>query len=179
MPISAISAASRSRPPGSVSCCPRWRINYFGQGALVLAHPEAIANPFFCSYPDWALLPMVILATAATVIASQAVITGAYSLTCQAIQLGLLPRLRNPAHLGGSIPARSTCRASTRCCSSACCCWSLMFRSSSALASAYGIAVTGHDGGRRHDGFVVIWQLWKWHWWQRRAADCAVPLHRR
>src|SRR6516164_7900678 len=63
-----------------------------GQGALLLAEPKSIQNPFFRLYPDWALLPMVVLATVATVIASQAVITGAYSLTQQAIQLGLLPR---------------------------------------------------------------------------------------
>src|SRR5262249_27441309 len=67
--------------------------NYLGQGALVLSDPKAIENPFFMLYPDWALLPMVVLATIATVIASQAVITGAYSLSQQAIQLGLLPRL--------------------------------------------------------------------------------------
>ncbi len=72
---------------------PALALNYLGQGALVLANPKAIENPFFLMYPDWALLPMVGLATAATVIASQAVITGAYSLTQQAIQLGLLPRL--------------------------------------------------------------------------------------
>ena len=72
---------------------PALTINYLGQGALVLADPKAIENPFFLLYPDWALLPMVLLATVATVIASQAVITGAYSLTQQAIQLGLLPRL--------------------------------------------------------------------------------------
>ena len=72
---------------------PALAINYMGQGALVLAHPEHIENPFFLLYPSWALIPMVILATAATVIASQAVITGAYSLTQQAIQLGLVPRL--------------------------------------------------------------------------------------
>ena len=71
---------------------PALTINYLGQGALVLADPKAIENPFFLLYPEWALLPMVLLATAATVIASQAVITGAYSLTQQAIQLGLLPR---------------------------------------------------------------------------------------
>ena len=71
---------------------PSLALNYLGQGALVLANPKAIENPFFLMYPDWALLPMVLLATAATVIASQAVITGAYSLTQQAIQLGLLPR---------------------------------------------------------------------------------------
>jgi KUP system potassium uptake protein len=72
---------------------PALTINYLGQGALVLANPHAVENPFFLLYPDWALLPMVLLATAATVIASQAVITGAYSMTQQAIQLGLLPRL--------------------------------------------------------------------------------------
>ena len=72
---------------------PALTINYLGQGALLLAQPEAIENPFFLLYPEWAVLPMIGLATAATVIASQAVITGAYSLTRQAIQLGLLPRL--------------------------------------------------------------------------------------
>ena len=72
---------------------PALTLNYLGQGALLLGNSKAIENPFFLLYPDWALLPMVVLATAATVIASQAVITGAYSLTRQAIQLGLLPRL--------------------------------------------------------------------------------------
>ena len=72
---------------------PALLLNYLGQGALVIADPNAVENPFFLLYPEWALLPMVLLATAATVIASQAVITGAYSLTRQAIQLGLLPRL--------------------------------------------------------------------------------------
>jgi KUP system potassium uptake protein len=73
---------------------PALTLNYLGQGALLLANPQAIKNPFFLLYPDWALLPMVGLATAATIIASQAVITGAFSLTKQAIQLGLLPRLQ-------------------------------------------------------------------------------------
>jgi len=72
---------------------PALALNYLGQGAAVLADPAMIKNPFYLMYPAWALLPMVLLATAATVIASQAVITGAYSLTSQAIQLGLLPRL--------------------------------------------------------------------------------------
>jgi len=72
---------------------PALTINYLGQGALVLADHKTIENPFFLLYPDWAQLPMVVLATAATVIASQAVITGAYSLTQQAIHLGLLPRM--------------------------------------------------------------------------------------
>ena len=68
-------------------------LNYFGQGALVLAHPEAADSPFFKLFPDWGLWPVVLLATAATVIASQAVISGAFSLSQQAMQLGLLPRL--------------------------------------------------------------------------------------
>ena len=72
---------------------PSLAINYLGQGALLLRHPEKLENPFFLLYPGWALLPMVALATAATIIASQAVITGAFSLTQQAIQLGLLPRM--------------------------------------------------------------------------------------
>src|SRR5215211_6156300 len=72
---------------------PSLAINYLGQGAMLLSHPEKLENPFFLLYPEWALLPMVALATAATIIASQAVITGAFSLTQQAIQLGLLPRM--------------------------------------------------------------------------------------
>ena len=68
-------------------------LNYFGQGAVLLEHPAAVANPFFMSMPDWAQIPMTVLATVAAVIASQAVITGAFSVTRQAIQLGYLPRL--------------------------------------------------------------------------------------
>src|SRR5262249_43849038 len=68
-------------------------LNYFGQGALLMVNPKAIENPFYLAYPSWALYPMVALATAATVIASQATISGAYSLTQQAIQLGYLPRM--------------------------------------------------------------------------------------
>ena len=83
-------------------------INYLGQGALVLADPKTIENPFFLLYPDSALLPMIVLATAATVIASQAVITGAYSITQQAIQLGLLPRLEI-RHTSEACSGRSTC----------------------------------------------------------------------
>src|SRR5262249_10986390 len=83
---------------------PSLALNYFGQGALVIADPKAIENPFFLMFPEWALIPMVALATVATVIASQAVITGAYSLTRQAIQLGLMPRFEirhtSEAHSG-------------------------------------------------------------------------------
>ena len=117
-------------------------LNYLGQGALVLADPKSIENPFFLLYPDWALLPMVLLATAATVIASQAVITGAYSLTRQAIQLGLLPRLEirhTSESLFGQIYMP---RVNTLLLVGVLLLVGL-FRSSSALASAYGIAVTG------------------------------------
>ena len=93
MPTWAISAAARSRPPGSGLVLPSLALNYIGQGALLLRHPSKLENPFFLLYPDWALLPMVGMATLATIIASQAVITGAFSLTQQAIQLGLLPRM--------------------------------------------------------------------------------------
>src|SRR5215471_15363059 len=119
---------------------PALLINYLGQGALVLADPKAIQSPFFQLYPDWALLPMVLLATIATVIASQAVITGAYSLTQQAIQLGLLPRLEirhTSEALFGQIfmPRVNTFLFVGVLLLVA------LFRSSSALASAYGIAV--------------------------------------
>ena len=88
----AISASARSASPGLVSP-PQLVLNYFGQGALLIADPSALDNPFYLAYPGWALYPMVALATAATVIASQATISGAYSMTQQAIQLGYLPRM--------------------------------------------------------------------------------------
>ncbi|MEA2993315.1 MAG: system potassium uptake protein [Alphaproteobacteria bacterium] len=136
-------------------------INYLGQGALVLADPKAIENPFFLLYPDWALLPMVALATAATVIASQAVITGAYSLTQQAIQLGLLPRLEirhTSESLFGQIymPRINTLLLIGVLLLVA------LFRSSSALASAYGIAVTGTMVVTVMMAFIVIWKVWNW-----------------
>jgi KUP system potassium uptake protein len=136
-------------------------LNYLGQGALVLGDPKAIENPFFLLYPDWALLPMVLLATAATVIASQAVITGAYSLTQQAIQLGLLPRLEirhTSEALFGQIymPKVNTLLLLGVLLLVA------LFRSSSALASAYGIAVTGTMVVTAMMAIVVIWRVWGW-----------------
>ncbi len=140
---------------------PALLINYLGQGALVLADPKAIENPFFLLYPHWALLPMVLLATAATVIASQAVITGAYSLTQQAIQLGLLPRLEirhTSEALFGQIymPRVNTLLLVGVLLLVA------LFRSSSALASAYGIAVTGTMVVTAMMAIVVIWKVWRW-----------------
>jgi len=140
---------------------PALAVNYLGQGALVLADPKALENPFFLLYPDWALLPMVALATAATVIASQAVITGAYSLSQQAIQLGLLPRLEirhtSEEHYGQIYMPRVNTFLLLGVLLLV-----LMFRSSSALASAYGIAVTGTMLVTGVMAFVVIWKVWNW-----------------
>jgi KUP system potassium uptake protein len=140
---------------------PSLALNYLGQGALVIADPKAVENPFFLMFPDWALIPMVALATLATVIASQAVITGAYSLTRQAIQLGLLPRFEirhtSEAHSGQIFIPRINMLLLI-----AVVLLVLMFRSSSALASAYGISVTGTMVVTGMMGFVVIWRVWKW-----------------
>jgi KUP system potassium uptake protein len=136
-------------------------INYLGQGALVLARPRTLENPFFLLYPEWALVPMIGLATAATIIASQAVITGAYSMTQQIIQLGMLPRMeirRTSETEKGQvyIPVVN---------------WVLLvlvvflvvvFKSSSAFASAYGIAVTGTMVVTTTMAFFVLWKCWKW-----------------
>jgi KUP system potassium uptake protein len=140
---------------------PSLMLNYLGQGALVLDNPKALENPFFLLYPDWAQPPMIILATAATVIASQAVITGAYSLTRQAIQLGLLPRFEirhtSETHSGQIyMPRVNTFLFFGVLLLVA------IFKSSSALASAYGIAVTGTMVVTAMMGFVVIWKVWKW-----------------
>jgi KUP system potassium uptake protein len=152
---------------------PALTINYLGQGALLLADPTAIENPFFRLYPEWALLPMVGLATAATVIASQAVITGAYSLTRQAIQLGLLPRLEirhtSEAQFGQIyIPRVNTLLLI------GVLLLVVQFRSSGALASAYGIAVTGTMVVTAIMALIVVWKSWKWPLWG--AAALMVPF---
>jgi KUP system potassium uptake protein len=152
---------------------PALLLNYFGQGALVLAHPEAIENPFYRLVPEALLLPMVILATAATVIASQAVITGAYSLVRQAIQLGLLPRLaivHTSAEYSGQIYIP---RVNTALLIGVLLLVGL-FRTSSALASAYGIAVATTMVVDGLLGFVVVWKLWRWPLW--KAALLVLPL---
>lgn len=140
---------------------PALLLNYFGQGALLIGHPEAIQNPFYLLAPTWALYPLLVLSTLATVIASQAVISGAFSVTRQAIQLGYCPRM-NIIHTSGDemgqvyIPVVN---------------WLLMvsvfvlvlsFQSSSALASAYGIAVTGTMIVDTVLAFIVIQALWRW-----------------
>jgi KUP system potassium uptake protein len=140
---------------------PALLLNYFGQGALLLENPEAVKNPFYLMAPTWAMYPLLILATLASVIASQAVISGAFSVTRQAIQLGYCPRM-NILHTSGRemgqvyIPAIN---------------WLLMvsvfvvvlsFHTSSALASAYGIAVTGTMIVDTLLAFIVIKGIWQW-----------------
>ncbi len=140
---------------------PALLINYLGQGALVLANPKSVENPFFLLFPDWALLPMVLLATVATVIASQAVITGAYSLTRQAIQLGLLPRLEI-RHTSESLVGQIYMPRVNTLLLIGVLLLVALFRSSSALASAYGIAVTGTMVVTAMMAIIVVWRVWGW-----------------
>ncbi|AJC22619.1 potassium transporter Kup [Pandoraea pulmonicola] len=141
---------------------PALALNYFGQGALLLSNPKAIENPFFLLAPDWALLPLVIVATAATVIASQAVISGAFSLTSQAIQLGYVPRMKilhtSDREIGQIYMPMIN--------------WSLLlviiwivlaFKSSSNLAAAYGIAVTTTMVITTILACVVMVKVWNWN----------------
>ncbi|HVV40909.1 MAG TPA: potassium transporter Kup [Nitrobacter sp.] len=149
---------------------PSLLINYFGQGALVLSHPSAIENTFYRMVPDQILLPFIGLATAATVIASQAVITGAYSLIRQAVQLGLLPRFEvrytSETHAGQIyLPRVNTLLLI------GVLLLVLLFRTSSGLASAYGIAVSTTMVADGIMGFVVVWKLWNW-----KAATAAALI---
>jgi KUP system potassium uptake protein len=148
-------------------------LNYFGQGAKVLADPAAIENPFYRLVPDTLLLPMVVLATAATVIASQAVITGAYSLVNQAIHLGLLPRLAI-LHTSASQAGQIYIPRVTTALLVGVLLLVALFRSSGALASAYGIAVATTMVVDGLLAFIVIWQLWGWRLW--RVVLVLAPL---
>ncbi|SFK54685.1 potassium transporter Kup [Methylocapsa palsarum] len=143
---------------------PALTLNYLGQGALVLAHPEAVENPFFLLAPQWALMPLVILATVATVIASQAVITGAFSLARQAIQLGLLPRMLI-LHTSETQEGQIYIPKVNRLLLIGVLLLVLLFKNSSNLASAYGIAVTGTMVVTTMLAFVVVWKLWHWPVW--------------
>jgi KUP system potassium uptake protein len=136
-------------------------LNYFGQGALLLQHPKAIENPFYLLAPDWALIPMVFLATAATVIASQAVISGAFSIANQSVQMGFLPRLEI-CHTSGKAQGQIYVPFTN---------WSLYlavvflvfsFQSSANLAAAYGVAVTGTMTITTFMVAFVIVKLWRW-----------------
>ncbi|PWT91356.1 MAG: potassium transporter Kup [Proteobacteria bacterium] len=148
-------------------------LNYFGQGAKVLADPAAIESPFYRLLPDSMLLPAVALATAATVIASQAVITGAYSLVYQAIHLGLLPRLAI-LHTSASQAGQIYIPRVTGVLLIGVLLLVAMFRSSSALASAYGIAVATTMVVDGVLACIVVRQLWGWSLW--RVALVLVPL---
>ncbi len=148
-------------------------INYFGQGAKVLADPAAIENPFYRLVPEGLLLPMIVLATAATVIASQAVITGAYSLVQQAIQLGMLPRL-TILHTSASQVGQIYIPRVTMTLLIGVLLLVGLFRTSSALASAYGIAVATTMVVDGVLAFIVIWKLWQWPLW--KSALLCLPL---
>jgi len=152
---------------------PALLLNYFGQGAKVLADPAAIENPFYKLVPDTLLLPMVVLATAATVIASQAVITGAYSLVRQAIQLGLLPRLAI-LHTSASQAGQIYIPRVTGALLVGVLLLVGLFRTSSALASAYGIAVATTMVVDGLLAFIVIWKFWHWPLW--RVGLVVAPL---
>ena len=152
---------------------PALTINYLGQGALVLGRPQAIENPFFLMFPSWALWPIVLLTTAATVIASQAVITGAYSLTRQAIQLGLLPRF-SIRHTSREVAGQIYLPRINWVLLGAVLLLVVVFKSSSALTAAYGVAVTATMITTSLMAFFVIWKLWRWPMW--RAAALIVPL---
>ena len=136
-------------------------INYFGQGALVLSDPSAIENPFYRLVPEWAVIPLVGMATIATITASQAVITGAFSLTRQAVQLGLLPRLEirftSASHQGQIYMPRVN-----KLVLAGVLFLVIAFGSSSALAHAYGISVFGAMAVDALLAIVVIWKGWRW-----------------
>ncbi|MBB4064344.1 potassium transporter Kup [Gellertiella hungarica] len=148
-------------------------LNYLGQGAYVLAHPEAASDPFFLMFPTWALLPVVILATAATIIASQAVITGAFSLTRQAIHLGFLPRMEI-LFTSETNTGQIYLPAVNRLLLVAVIILVLTFRSSEALATAYGISVTGAMVVTTTMSFEFVRARWKWPLW--KALLVLLPL---
>ena len=136
--------------------------NYFGQGALLLARPETAENPFYLLAPSWALYPMVILATAATVIASQAVISGAYSLTMQAMQLGFCPRV-DIEHTSATERGQIYVPGINWALLVACIGLVVGFRSSSNLAAAYGVAVTSTMAITTILLYVVARNRWGWN----------------
>jgi KUP system potassium uptake protein len=148
---------------------PALLLNYFGQGALLLTTPEAAENPFYLLAPSWALYPMVVLSTAATVIASQAVISGAYSLTMQAVQLGFSPRV-DIEHTSSTERGQIYIPGINWALLVACIGLVVGFRSSSNLAAAYGVAVTSTMAITTVLLFVVMRNRWRW------SLAVAIPL---
>ncbi len=143
---------------------PALALNYLGQGALLLTNSAAFESPFFRMFPDWALIPMVVLATVSTVIASQAVISGAFSMTKQAIQLGYLPRMR-VIHTSDSEVGQIYLPAVNRALFLGVLGAVIGFKSSSALGAAYGIAVTGTMLITTLLTFFVVHYAWKMSLW--------------
>lgn len=144
-------------------------LNYLGQGALLLTTPTAANNPFYLSFPQPLLIPMVILATLATIIASQAVITGAYSITRQAIQLGFLPRMQI-LHTSASESGQIYIPTINWLLLAAVIIVTLAFQNSSSLASAYGIAVTGTMLITTILTYFVLRQNWRYPLWLALGA---------
>ncbi len=143
---------------------PALLLNYLGQGALILHDSAAAHDPFYLLAPPWALIPLVCLSTIATVIASQAVITGAFSLVRQAIQLGLLPRMEIQ-HTSETLEGRIYVPRVNRLMLIGVLILVMMFKTSDSLANAYGIAVTGTMVVTTALAFVVVWKLWNWPLW--------------
>jgi KUP system potassium uptake protein len=148
---------------------PALLINYFGQAACLLQHPGSTGNPFFGLVPQALIYPMVILSTAATIIASQALISGAYSLTRQAVQLGFCPRV-TIVHTSNDAEGQIYIPEVNLALAIACICLVISFKESSALAAAYGIAVTGTMAITSIVYFVVLTRAWHWPLWK------AAPL---
>ncbi len=140
---------------------PSLALSYLGQGAFVLTHPEAAVDPFFLMAPTWALLPLVVLATAATVIASQAVISGAFSMMQQAVQMGLLPRMEI-RHTSETQHGQIYMPRVNMILMTGVICLVVAFGSSTSLASAYGIAVTGDMVITSILSFVLLSRAWRW-----------------
>jgi KUP system potassium uptake protein len=153
---------------------PALLLNYFGQAACIIQHPDLAANPFYALVPPVLIYPMVVLSTVATIIASQALISGAYSLTRQAVQLGFCPRI-TIVHTSGEAEGQIYIPEVNVALAIACIWLVLTFKESSALAAAYGIAVTGTMAITSVVYFVVLTRAWKWPVW-KAAALVAVFL---
>ena len=144
---------------------PALTINYFGQGALLLADPAATSNPFYALVPPWALYPMVVIATAAAIVASQALISGAFSLTRQAMQLGYSPRM-TIRHTSATAIGQIYLPQVNRILGVGCVLLVLAFQSTTNLASAYGIAVTGTMTITTVLFCRVARDVWRWPMWR-------------
>jgi KUP system potassium uptake protein len=144
---------------------PALMLNYLGQGALLLTDPSAAVNPFYTLVPSWALYPMVALATAATIVASQALISGAFSLTRQAVQLGYSPRV-SIVHTSSTEMGQIFIPQVNAALMVACIGLVLAFRTSSNLAAAYGIAVAWTMAITSILFAVVTREIWRWQWWK-------------